>query len=372
MYSDTPSSTVEDQTLDTVSGMQSTDKTAGAPSIRSAHKDAPDLQAIGQKAAQQFAARRDGDARRSAVQFATTFIPFLILLGVMTALVDEAYWLTLLLAIPAAGLLVRLFIVQHDCGHGSFFKARWANDTLGRVISIFTLTPYDQWRHYHALHHATSGNLDKRGLGDVPTMTVTEYLALPPLQRFAYRVFRNPVFMIAIAIPFNFIVLQRFPIGRDLRNGPALRSILGLNLMLLLFYGGAIALLGATPVLAAFLPVIVIGAAIGGWLFYVQHQFEDAYWRREGDWSFHAAAASGSSYYDLPPILQWFTGNIGLHHIHHLCSRIPNYRLQECFDAFPELNDVAKRITFRDSLDCWKYALWDEEKNAMIGFGELR
>ncbi len=331
-----------------------------------------ELQAIGLHAAQQFGARRDSDARRSTLQFITTFVPFLMLLGIMTALVDNAYWLTLLLAIPAAGLLVRLFIFQHDCGHGSFFKARWANNTLGRFISIFTLTPYDQWRHYHALHHATSGNLDKRGLGDVPTMTVREYLALTPLQRFGYRLFRNPVFMIAIAIPINFIVLQRIPFGRDLHDADALRSILGLNLMLLIFFGAAIAAIGATPVLAAFLPVIVIGAAIGGWLFYVQHQFEDAYWRREDDWNFHSAAVSGSSYYEMPPILQWFTGNIGLHHIHHLCSRIPNYRLQECSDAFPELSDVAKRITLRDSLDCWKYALWDEDKNSMVGFGDLR
>lgn len=352
--------------------MQSTGDTASEPPIISARVDAPDLQMIGQMAAQQFAVRREGDARRSTLQFTTTFVPFLALLGLMMALVNEAYWLTLLLAVPAAGLLVRLFIFQHDCGHGSFFKSRWANDLLGRFISIFTLTPYDQWRHYHTLHHATSGNLDKRGLGDVPTMTVREYLALPPLQRFGYRLFRNPIFMIAIAIPFNFIFLQRLPIGRDLRYGPALRSILGLNLMLLLFYGAAIAVIGAKPVLAAFLPVIIIGSSVGGWLFYVQHQFEDAYWRREDNWNFHEAAVSGSSYYDLPPILKWFTGNIGLHHIHHLCSRIPNYRLQECFDAFPELDTVAKRITFRDSLDCWKYALWDEGKCSMVGFADAR
>lgn len=290
----------------------------------------------------------------------------------MTATVEYAYWVTLLLAVPAAGLLVRLFIFQHDCGHGSFFKSRLANNTLGLFISIFTLTPYDYWKRYHTLHHATSGNLDKRGMGDVPTLTVSEYLALPPLKKLGYRLFRNPIFMIGVAFPFNFIFLQRWPLGRDMRDGAAIHSILGLNLMILVTFGSAMAVFGVTPVLAVYLPVVIIGSAVGGWLFYVQHQFEDAYWRRTNDWNFHTSAVSGSSYYELPPILQWFTGNIGLHHIHHLCSRIPNHRLQECSDAFPELNTIAKRITFRDSLECWRFSLWDEEKGVMVGFREIR
>ena len=334
--------------------------------------DPSEIQAIVLRASKQYATRSADDTRRSVVQLITTFVPFLALLGVMMVLAQSAYWATLLLAVPTAGLLVRLFIFQHDCGHGSFFKSRSANTMLGRFISIFTLTPYEYWKRYHALHHATSGNLDKRGLGDVPTITVKEYLALSSLKKLGYRLFRNPVFMVAIAVPFNFIVLQRLPLGRDLKDPDAVRSIMGLNLMMLVVFGGAMAVMGVGAVIAVFLPVIIIAAGVGGWLFYVQHQFEDAYWRRTEDWDFQTSALSGSSYYKMPPILQWFTGNIGLHHIHHLCSRIPNHRLQECADAFPELNKAAKRITLRDSLDCWRYSLWDEDRGAMIGFRDLR
>lgn len=306
------------------------------------------------------------------VQLITTLTPFLALLGAMVATAETAYWATLLLAVPAAGLLVRLFIFQHDCGHGSFFKSRTANNALGRFISIFTLTPYDYWKRYHAMHHATSGNLDKRGLGDVPTMTVNEYLALSSLKKLGYRLFRTPFVMVMIGVPVNFIILQRIPLGRDFKDPDAIRSIMGLNLMILAVFGGAMAVIGVTTVLAVYLPVIILAASIGGWLFYVQHQFEDAYWRRTEDWDFHASAISGSSYYELPPILQWFTGNIGLHHIHHLCSRIPNHRLQECSEAFPELNNAAKRITLRDSLACWQFSLWDEERRAMVSFRDIR
>lgn len=334
--------------------------------------DELNMRSIASRISKEFGGRRSDDTGKSIVQLLTTFIPFLALLGVMAAIVEQALWASLLLAIPAAGLLVRLFIFQHDCGHGSFFKSRAANDFVGRLISIFTLTPYDYWRRSHALHHATSGNLDKRGLGDVPTFTVDEYLAFPLFKKLGYRLFRNPVIMVGILVPINFVVLQRIPVARDVQDAGTVRSILGLNLMMLVVFGAPMLLIGVVPVLLVYLPVIMLASAIGGWLFFIQHQFEDAYWRKKDDWDFHTAAVSGSSYYELPRVLQWFTGNIGLHHIHHLCSRIPNHRLVECFNAFPELNTVANRVTLGQSLDCWRYALWDEEKGAMVSFGDIR
>ncbi|MEL7028309.1 MAG: fatty acid desaturase [Pseudomonadota bacterium] len=330
------------------------------------------VQSIASRISKQFGVRRADDTRRSVVQLITTFIPFLAVLGAMAATVEEAYWATLLLTVPCAGLLVRLFVFQHDCGHGSFFKSRAANDSLGRFISIFTLTPYDYWRRSHALHHATSGNLDKRGLGDVPTFTVEEYRAFSRIKKLGYRLFRNPIIMIGIGVPINFIVLQRIPFGRDIQDSGTVRSILGLNFTLLVAFGTPMVFFGVAPVLLVYLPIIIVAAAIGGWLFYVQHQFEDAYWRRTEDWDFHVAAVSGSSYYELPKLLQWFTGNIGMHHIHHLCSRVPNHRLAECFDTFPELNRISKRITLRDSLKCWRYSLWDEENGVMVGFNDIQ
>lgn len=332
---------------------------------------ASDFRSLAQRLSKDYAVR-DSDTTSSLLQFLVTFAGFAALLAMMTMAAHDRYWLTLLLAIPTAGLLVRLFIVQHDCGHGAFFRSRQANEILGRFISVFTLTPYDHWKRSHAMHHATSGNLDRRGDGDVPTMTVKEYQALSPLGRLGYRLFRSPLIMIIIGAPVNFIILQRLPLGRALRDRESLRSILGLNLALVIAFGPAMALLGVATVLAVYLPMMILAAWVGGWLFYVQHQFEDTYWTRDGDWDFYRAAMAGSSYFELPRVLQWFTGNIGLHHIHHMCSRIPNYRLQDCINAFPELRDAAKRIGIRDSMKCWRYALWDEEKNLLVGFADLR
>ena len=312
------------------------------------------------------------DAKRSILQFIVTLAPFLALLAVMGAVSQTMYWLTLLLAVPAAGLLVRLFIVQHDCGHGSYFKSRSANDALGRLISVLTLTPYGHWRRSHAYHHAASGNLDRRGQGDVVTMTVDEYKALTPLGRLGYRLYRNPLIMILIGAPLNFVIFQRLPLGRGFRDRASRRSIMGLNLASLIVFGAPMLFAGVLPVLAVYLPVMAIAAWIGGWLFYVQHQFEGVYWKREGGWDFRKASLEGSSYLELPAVLQWFTGNIGLHHIHHLCSRVPNYRLQACADAFPELNRAARRITIRDSLKCLRLALWDEAAGRMVSFREAR
>jgi omega-6 fatty acid desaturase (delta-12 desaturase) len=312
------------------------------------------------------------DTKRSIFQLVTTATSFIALLAVMTWASHDLYWLTLLLAIPTAGLLVRLFIMQHDCGHSSFFRSRAANDLVGRALSVLTLTPYYGWKRDHAAHHASTGNLDRRGRGDVETLTVAEYLASSPLKKLAYRLFRNPLVMVLLGAPINFILLQRFPKRHELRNRQSRRSILSLNLALLVAFGLPYALFGARPVFGTYLPVIIMASWVGNWLFYVQHQFEYAHWERDGDWDFHVAAVVGSSYFKLPPVLQWFSGNIGLHHVHHLCSRVPNYRLQACLDAAPELDGIAKGITLRESLGCWRLALWDEHRGRLVGFRDLR
>jgi omega-6 fatty acid desaturase (delta-12 desaturase) len=311
------------------------------------------------------------DTKRSILQLVTTATSFIVLLLIMGWASNGLYWLTLLLAIPAAGLLVRLFIIQHDCGHSSFFRSRAANDFAGRALSLLTLTPYYSWKRDHAAHHASTGNLDRRGRGDVVTMTVAEYEASSTLRKLAYRLFRHPLVMVMLGAPINFILLQRFPKSHELRNRQSLRSILSLDLALLVAFALPCALFGAGPVVGTYLPVIIIASWIGNWLFFVQHQFEDAHWERDSDWDFHVAALSGSSYFKLPPVLQWFSGNIGLHHVHHLCSRVPNYRLQACLDAAPELAGIAKVITLRDSLGCWRLALWDERRHLLVGFRDL-
>ena len=326
---------------------------------------------MGQRLSRQFKAY-GSDWKRSLFQLITTAVPFFALLAVMAAASHDHYWLTLLLAIPTAGLLVRLFIIQHDCGHGSFFKSRAANDLIGRALGVLTLTPYGSWTRGHAAHHASTGNLDRRGRGDVHTLTVAGYDALTPLRKLGYRLYRNPFIMVLVGAPISFIILQRMPMGHDFRDPDARRSILSLNLALVVVFGLPMALIGVVPVVATYLPMMIIASWIGNWLFYVQHQFEGTYWERDDDWNFHTAALRGSSYFELPPILQWFSGNIGLHHVHHLCSRVPNYRLQACLDTAPELQRVARRITLRDSLSCWRLALWDEQRRLLVGFRDLR
>ena len=325
---------------------------------------------LGPMLSRRFSAYK-AELKRSILQLVTTATLFIGLLLVMAWVSHDFYWLTLLLAIPAAGLLVRLFIIQHDCGHGSFFKSRKANDFLGRMLSVLTLTPYDSWRRGHAAHHASTGNLDRRGRGDVETWTVAQYLASSPAKKLAYRLYRNPLVMVLLGAPINFILLQRLPTGQERRCRRSRRSILSLDAALLLAFGVPCALFGVFTVIGTYLPVMIIASWVGNWLFYVQHQFEDAHWERAADWDFHVAAVSGSSYFKLPPILQWFSGNIGLHHVHHLCSRVPNYRLQACLDAAPELHEVSKVITLRESLACWRLGLWDERRSLLVGFRDL-
>jgi len=280
-------------------------------------------------------------------------------------------WPAMALAVPAAFLLVRLFIIQHDCGHGSFFKSRRANDLVGKAIGVLTLTPYVYWRNEHATHHATSGNLDKRGVGDISTLTVREYLARSAWGRFLYRLYRNPLVLFGIGPTWQFMIRHRIPTGNPLRKWREWGSILGTNATI----GGILVIvalsIGLGPFLLAYLPVMACAASIGVWLFYVQHQFEDAYWERAPAWDFHAAAMQGCSFYDLPRVLHWLTGHIGLHHIHHLASRIPNYRLRECFEQTPLMRQ-AKRLTLWGSIKCARLTLWDEELRRLVPFGAVR
>ena len=325
----------------------------------------------GRRLAAHCAAYREANSGRAIFQLATTTIPFFALVVLMVLLAPHVLWATLLLSIPAAGLVIRLFIIQHDCGHGSFFPSRMANTATGRVLSVLTLTPYAHWRRSHALHHASSGNLRRRGVGDINTLTVREYQNLSRLRRLQYRLYRNPFFLFLFGAPFYFMVIQRFPFGAPVSQNGGWRSILLLNISIACVYGLLIAAIGLGPMIAVCVPIWFFAAGIGGWLFFIQHQFEDAYWDDEANWDFHLAAIHGSSYYVLPPVLQWFTGNIGLHHIHHLCSRIPNYRLQECMDDCPELEYVSPRLTLLESLKCARLSLWDEESRKLIGFTQL-
>jgi omega-6 fatty acid desaturase (delta-12 desaturase) len=310
------------------------------------------------------------DDRRAIWQLINTFVPYVALWVAMvrTMQLGLPYWLTLALAVVAAGFLVRIFIFFHDCGHGSFFSSPRANTILGYITGILTFTPYHDWRRSHATHHATAGNLDRRGVGDVWTMTVDEYLAAPPLQRLGYRLFRNPLIMFGLGPAYMFLLAQRFAhksAGRRER-----RSVVITNLALLAILLLASLTIGLGTYLAIQLPVLLIAGVAGLWLFYVQHQYQGVYWARDGAWDPIRSALEGSSYYKLPRPFQWITGNIGLHHIHHLRPRIPNYALQACYDAVPAMQAV-RPLTFFESLKSLSMNLWDEQEQKMVGFRAL-
>ncbi len=312
------------------------------------------------------------DPKRSVFELLVTVVPFLFLWALMAYCVQSyAYWACLPLAIPAAAFLVRLFMIQHDCGHGSFFRQRSTNDRIGRIIGVLTLTPYDYWRRTHAVHHATTGNLDRRGMGDVNLLTVAEYRALPRWRRIAYRLSRNQLVMLGLGPLYLFILKYRLPVGLMREGKGVWISSMLTNLALAGIVVGLCALVGIKDFLLVQLPITLLAGAGGIWLFYVQHQFEDTYWERQGEWSFHAGALQGATHYDLPGVLRWFTANIGIHHVHHLASRIPSYRLREALAEHPELRDVG-RLTLRQSLKCFRRALWNEESRRLVAFRELR
>ena len=308
--------------------------------------------------------------RKAIWQLVNTLGPYigLWILMIYTIKAGVSYWATLALAVVAAAFLVRIFIFFHDCCHGSFFSSSRANTAMGYVTGIVTFTPYHNWRRSHAQHHATAGNLDRRGVGDIWTMTVEEYQAAPRRTRVAYRLYRNPLFMLGIGPAVSFLIAQRFSSKEAKRRERV--SVLVTNLAILAIVVLASLTIGFWTYVLIQLPIILVAGALGIWLFYVQHQYEGVYWARGDAWSFSKAALEGSSYYRLPKVLQWFTGNIGLHHIHHLRPRIPNYRLQECYDQVPAMQAV-QPLTIGKSLKSLRMNLWDEEQQVLVSFRSL-
>ncbi len=310
---------------------------------------------------------RSAENGRAIFELLITLIPFLALWAGMWALLGQGHYWALLGVIPAGGLIVRLFIIQHDCGHGSMFSHKNANNWVGRFISLMTLTPYDHWRRGHALHHAGSGNLDRRGMGDdITTLTVEEYEALSKFEKLKYRLYRHPVVMFGVGPAYVFILANRLPIGAMKRKMPWI-STLTTNLGVAILYGLLIWGVGLKAFLLIQTPIIIIGASIGVWMFYVQHQFDETHWSRTQEWTREDAALHGSSYYDLPAPLMWVTGNIGVHHVHHLSSRIPFYQLPRILKAHPELKTVG-RLTLWQSFKTVRLALWCETRKKMVSF----
>ena len=305
---------------------------------------------------------------RARWQVINSFIPYALLWVAMVYALTISYWLMLPLAILAAGFLARIFIIFHDCGHGSFFKSKRVNNTMGVVAGLLNLTPYRYWRWQHALHHGTAGDLDRRGSGDIWTLTVQEYIQSTRWRRFAYRLARNPIVLFAIAPLYVFAVHHRFAVAAaPKRERQSVRvtnwALLGITLVMS-------AMIGLKAFLLIQLTLTAFAGAAGLWLFYIQHQFEGAYWVRSEDWDYTAVALKGSSFYKLPRILQWFTGNIGFHHIHHLSPRIPNYHLERCHDADPFFKTI-KPVTLVASLRALGYRLWDEKRHVFVGFSGL-
>jgi len=306
--------------------------------------------------------------RRSIFELLVTAVPLAMLWSTAFYGVSQGWWWSLLLIIPAAAFLVRLFMIQHDCGHGAFFPSKAANEWAGRIIGVLTMTPYGYWRRTHAIHHATSGNLDRRWLGSVETLTVEEYRSLPWIKRLGYRLYRHPLVMFGLGPGYMFLLQHRLPIGL-MKERPAWLSVMGNNLGLALFLVPVVLLGGATPLLLVHLPIVVLAASIGVWLFYIQHQFEGAYWARNEGWVLHDASLRGSSHLDLPPVLRWFTANIGAHHVHHVGSKIPYYRLAQVLRDHPQFQAMS-RVTLGDTVGAVRLALWDEAAERLVSFQE--
>jgi omega-6 fatty acid desaturase (delta-12 desaturase) len=306
---------------------------------------------------------------RSLLDLGTSVVPYLALLVAMTFALRVSVWLSLVLVVPATGFLIRTFIVFHDCTHGSFMRSRRANDLLGVVLGLLVWLPYRGWQHEHAVHHATAGDLDRRGVGDVATLTVAEYQALSPRRRVAYRLFRNPLVMFGLGWSVVLILKPRF-VPRGAR--PRVRnSVLATNLLLALLVAASCLTIGWRDYLLVQGPVLVVTGAVGVWLFYVQHQFEDTYWQAHSDWRYDHAALAGSSYLKLPGVLRFFTGNIGFHHVHHLSVGIPNYNLQAAHNGTDRLQTVPE-LTLQQGLRATRLKLWDERRGRLVTFREAR
>jgi acyl-lipid omega-6 desaturase (Delta-12 desaturase) len=306
---------------------------------------------------------------RSLLGVATSLVPYLLLLVLMYLALDVSYLLVLALAIPAAGFQVRTFIAFHDCAHGSYLPSKRANAWLGAVLGVVLYTPFQSWRHAHAVHHATAGDLDRRGTGDVHTLTVAEYRATSWRGRLAYRLFRNPLVMFGLG-PTYAMVLQPRLVLRSARPRSR-RSVIATDIALAVVVGGFCWLVGWREFLLVQGPPLLLAGAAGVWLFYVQHQFEDTYWQSAGDWSYADAALRGSSYLRLPRVLQFFSGNIGLHHVHHLSAKVPNYNLQRAHDQNPIFHEVPT-LSMWDGMRAVRLKLWDERRRRLVTFAEAR
>ncbi|MTH78851.1 fatty acid desaturase [Paracoccus aestuariivivens] len=314
---------------------------------------------------------REPSTRRSIIELVVTIVPFVALWVLAWASLGISYWLTFGIALINGLFLVRLFCIQHDCGHASFFKNRNVQDWVGRCLGVLTLTPYDVWKRTHSLHHAQHGNLDQRGIGDVMTLTVAEYHGRNRLGRLMYRLYRHPFVLFVLGPAYLFLLQNRLPIGLMQSGRQFWISALGTNVVLALILGLMLWLAGPMPVLLIFLPTTILAGTIGVWLFYVQHQFEDTHWSKGDDWQLHEAALAGSSHYVLPQPLRWLSANIGIHHVHHLYSRIPFYRLPEILRDHSEL-ESAQRLTLLESLRSVNLHLWDEKLCRLMSFREAR
>ena len=344
---------------------------SGAPASTSSQIPQPDDPQLAPKDWVRVLARyRKPSMKRSLWEIAVTAVPLVTLFVLAYLALSISVWLTIGLSVIAAGFMVRLFIIQHDCGHSAMFESRTANDWVGRIIGVLTLTPYDIWKRSHAMHHAGSGNLDKRGIGDIYTMTVKEYLASSGWKQWGYRAYRHPLTLFLLGPIAIFGLFNRFPTGA-LTGKKFWLSSMGTNAGLAAFCGVMIWLMGLWQFALIFGLISFVGAAIGMWLFYVQHQFEDMEWDQPEDWDLHDSALYGSTFYDLPAPLRWISGNIGIHHVHHLYSRIPFYRLTEVIKDHPMLGGI-QRLTLWQSFKCVNLNLWDETERRMVGFAEVR
>lgn len=309
--------------------------------------------------------------RRSVMEIAITSLPLLALWGLgALAVAQGLWWLGLLSAVPAAGFVVRIFMIQHDCGHRAFFRTRWINDWVGRTIGVITLTPHDCWRRTHNIHHATSGNLDRRELGAVKTASVEEYRAMTPMQRLGYRAYRNPVTLFIIGPFYVFFMQQRLPHGIMKEGWRPWVSAMGTNAAIA---AACVFLVSAGRldfIVLVWAPTLMLASSSGIWLFFVQHQFEETYWRRENDWRPTEAALLGSSYYVLPAILRWLTANIGIHHVHHASPRIPYYHLNKVLQQNPSLCEIS-RLSLVESIRCAGLSLWDAASQQLISFEQF-
>ena len=313
---------------------------------------------------------REPSTLRSLFELAVTLGPFVILWGLAWLSLSVSLWLTLAISLCNAAFLLRLFAIQHDCGHGAFFKSRTMGDWLGRGIGVLTLTPYDVWRRTHSIHHSSSGNLGRRGIGDVHTLTVAEYQDLTPVKRLVYRLYRHPIVLFGLGPGYLFFLQNRLPLGLMAKArywaSAMYTNALILTALLVIFYFG-----GLMPILLIFVPSTLLAATAGVWLFYVQHQFETTHWCKEEDWNLHDAALHGSSHYVLPSPLQWLSANIGIHHVHHLYSRIPFYRLPDVLRDHAVLS-IGNRMTIRESLSNARLHLWDEKTRRLLSFSDAR